>query len=71
MGRLWAYANGHSGFWSWLMVASRQAGTVSRRVLLDVLDLPARDWQDEYDGRVPSEEAADVALDEHDSIHGA
>jgi len=69
-GRLWAYATGHCGFWGWLLVASRQARRVSRRALLDVLDLPARDWRGEYDGRVPPEEAADVALDEHDSIHG-
>ena len=39
VGRLWAYANGHSGFWGWLMIASRQARTLSRRALLDVLDL--------------------------------
>lgn len=70
VGRLWAYANGHCGFWGWLMIASRQARTLSRRALLDVLDLPAREWRDDYDGRVPPEEAADVALDEHDSVHG-
>ena len=70
VGRLWAYANGHCGFWGWLVVASRQARTVSHRALLDVLDLPARDWRDEYDGRVPPEEAADVAVDEHGSLHG-
>lgn len=69
-GRLWAYAGGHWGFWGWLLVASRQAQKVSRRHVLDVLDLPARDWRDEYDGRVPPEEAADVAVDEHASRHG-
>ncbi len=70
VGRLWAYANGHCGFWGWLVAASRQARTVSHRALLDVLDLPARDWRDEYDGRVPPEKAAEVAVDEHSSLHG-
>jgi len=70
VGRLWAYANAHCGFWGWLLVASRQARRVSDRALLDVLDLPARDWRDDYDGRVPPEEAADVAVDEHHYQHG-
>lgn len=70
VGRLWSYANGHCGFWGWLLVATRQAQKASSRALLDVLDLPAREWREEYDGRVPPEEAADVAIDEHDSRHG-
>ena len=69
--RLWAYADGHYGFWGWLIVASRQARKASHRALLDVLDLPPRRWRDEYDDRVPPEEAADVAVDEHASVHGA
>lgn len=35
-----------------------------------LLDLPARDWRAEYDGRVPPEEAADVAVDEYAAVHG-
>ena len=35
-----------------------------------LLALPTRNWRDEYDGRVPPEEAADVALDELASMYG-
>ena len=35
-----------------------------------LLTLPVRDWREQYDGRVPPNEAADVAVDEHASVHG-
>ena len=65
--RLWAHAAGHLGFYGWLRVANRR---MDRAYLCGLLDLPARDWRDEYDGRVPPAEAADVAIDEYAAQHG-
>jgi hypothetical protein len=59
--RLWEYANGHLGFYSWLRTANRQIGRITGIILLD---LPDRCWRDEYDERVPPSEAADLAIDE-------
>jgi hypothetical protein len=43
---------------------------VSEVAKIHVLDLPDRLWRDEYDGRVPPSEAADVAIDEAASKTG-
>jgi hypothetical protein len=65
--RLWTFANGHRGFYGWLRVANERCESIDRIVLLN---LPPRDWRGEYLGRVPPEEAADVALDELASVAG-
>ena len=65
--RIWKLAGGHVGFYGWLRVVNAQCHAVD---CLSILDLPPREWRDEYDGRVPPDEAADVALDEFASEHG-
>ena len=65
--RIWDIANGHLGFYGWLRVVNWRCHAIDR---LSVLDLPHRDWRDEYEGRVAPDEAADVALDEFASVHG-
>jgi len=59
--RLWEYANGYLGFYGWLRVVNRR---IERKLFLGtglgLMDLPDRLWRDEYDGRVPRGEAADV-----------
>ena len=65
--RLWTFAGGHRGFYGWLRVANERSNAVDRIALLN---LPPRDWREEYLGRVPPEEAADVALDEFASVAG-
>ena len=65
--RLWSFANGHRGFYGWLRVVNERCEAIDRIVLLN---LPRRDWRGEYLGRVPPEEAADVALDELASVAG-
>ena len=65
--RLWAYANGDLGFFGWLHAVNRRVSEVAK---IHVLDLPDRLWRDEYDGRVPPSEAADVAIDEAASKTG-
>lgn len=60
-GRLWDYAGEHHGFHGWLDLVNRRVQAITG---LSLLDLPDRNWRDEYDGRVPPEEAADVAIDE-------
>ncbi len=68
--RLWTHAAGHLGFYGWLMVANSHAARTCKWIILDLLDLPPRDWRGEYDGRVPPAEAADIAIDEHESVRG-
>ena len=68
--RLWTHAAAHLGFYGWLRVANAHAARSCKWVILDLLDLPPRDWRGEYDGRVPPREAADVAIDEHESMCG-
>lgn len=65
--RLWRYAAGHLGFYGWLRVVNWRTERIARCCLLD---LPARDWRAEYEGRVPPDEAADVAYDEYAAVHG-
>ena len=65
--RLWAHAGGGLGFHGWLSMANARCEDVEG---LCLLDLPARDWREEYQGRVPPEEAADVAVDEYAALHG-
>lgn len=65
--RFWVYSGGHLGFYGWLRVANRRTDRV---FLCGLLDLPERDWWDEYNERVPPAEAADVAIDEYASRHG-
>ena len=65
--RLWACADGHLGFFGWLCAAQARSMATDG---IGLLDLSARDWRDMYDGRVPPEEAADVAVDEFVSAHG-
>lgn len=65
--RLWDYCKGHLGWNGWLRVVNERTRELAGCCLLD---LPARDWRDEYDGRVPPDEAADVAVDEYASVHG-
>lgn len=65
--RLWTHAGGHLGFYGWLRVVNRR---MDRVYLCELFDLPARDWRDEYDGRVPPAEAVDVAIVEYASKHG-
>lgn len=65
--RLWDYCKGHLGWDGWLRIVNERTRELAGCCLLD---LPARDWRDEYDGRVPPDEAADVAVDEYASVHG-
>ena len=65
--RLWTHAGGHLGFYGWLRAANHRMDHV---YLCELFELPARDWRDEYDGRVPPAEAVDVAIDEYASKHG-
>ncbi len=64
---LWACAGQQLGLYGWLQVADQRARQAFGRGLLD---LPPRDWQEMYIGRVPPTEAADVAIDEHAAQHG-
>ena len=65
--RIWELADGHLGFYGWLRVVNWRCHAIDR---LSLLDLPLRDWREEFDGRVPPDEAANVALDEFASEHG-
>jgi len=65
--RLWTYAGGVLGFYGWLRVGDHHAGQVFS---CGILDLPPRDWRGEYDGRVPPDDAADIAIDEYAAQHG-
>jgi hypothetical protein len=65
--RVWDMADGHVGFYGWLCAVNAQCQATDR---INLFDLPPRDWREEYDGRVPPDEAADVALDEFASVHG-
>jgi hypothetical protein len=65
--RIWELADGHVGFYGWLRVVNAQCHAVD---CLSILDLPPRDWREDYDSRVPPDGAADVALDEFASEHG-
>jgi hypothetical protein len=60
-------ADGHVGFHGWLCAVNVQCQATDQ---LNLFDLPPRAWREEYDGRVPPDEAADVALDEFASVHG-
>jgi len=62
-----ALSGGHLGLYGWLGMVDRRIQRVSTWT---IHDLPARDWRDQYDGRVPPEEAADVAVDGYASQHG-
>ncbi len=64
---LWIHAGGHLAFYGWLRVANCYA---TRTFLSGLLQLPPRDWRGLYDGRVPPTEAADIAFDEYESVHG-
>lgn len=64
---LWSYAGGQLGFYGWLRVSNCYA---TRTFLSGLLQLPSRDWLGLYNGRVPPTEAADVAFDEYESVHG-
>ena len=48
-------------------MANERCEAIDRIVLLN---LPPRDWRGDYFGRVPPEEAADVALDDLASVAG-
>ena len=50
-----------------LRVTNARCEAIDRVSLFDLLP---RDWRDEYDGRVPSDEVADVAFDEFAYAHG-
>ena len=65
--RLWELAGAHLGLFGWLRVVNWRCHAIDR---IGMLDLPRRDWRAEYEGRVPPDEAADVALDEFASVHG-
>lgn len=65
--RLWTYAGGVLGYYGWLCVANQHARQVFS---CGILDLPPRDWRGEYAGRVPPDEAADIAIDEYAAQHG-
>ena len=64
---LWSHAGGQLGFYGWLRVANCYA---TRTFLSGLLQLPPRDWLGLYNGRVPPTEAADIAFDEYESVHG-
>jgi len=64
---LWSHAGGHLGFYGWLRVANCYA---TRTFLSGLLQLPPRDWRGLYNGRVPPTEAADIAFDDYESVHG-
>ena len=64
---LWACAGQQLGLYGWLWIADQRARQAFGRGLLD---LPPRDWQGAYLGRVPPTEAVDVAIDEHAARHG-
>jgi hypothetical protein len=59
--QLWDYAAGHRGFYGWLRTTDRHIQTVTGICLMD---LPDRRWREDYDDRVPPQEAADIAIDE-------
>ena len=64
---LWAYAGQQLGLYGWLWIADQRA---RQAFGCGLLDLPPRDWQEAYLGRVPPTEAVDVAIDEHAAQHG-
>ena len=64
---LWAYAGHQLGYYGWLRVADQRA---RQTFGCGLLDLPPRDWQETYFGRVPPTEATDVAIDEYASQYG-
>jgi len=64
---LWNHAGGHLGFYGWLRVSNCYA---TRTFLSGLLQLPPRDWLGLYNGRVPPTEAADIAFDDYESVHG-
>lgn len=64
---LWTHAGQNLGFYGWLRVASRHAMQMFH---CGLLELPPRDWLGAYVGRVPPEEAADIAVEEHIARHG-
>lgn len=59
--RLFDYAAGHLGFYGWLRVANAR---IERRATVGLLDLPDRNWRDEYDDEAHPCEAADEAITE-------
>ena len=60
-------SRGHLGFYGWLGLVDVRLAQVSPWTLED---FPERDWRDEYDGRVPPQEAADVAVDGRAAVRG-
>ena len=63
----WILSGADLGFYGWLALVDVRIAAHSPWTLLT---LPVRDWREHYDGRVPPNEAADVAVDEHASRHG-
>ena len=57
--RLLDYAGGHLGFYGFLRVANAR---IQGRVLVGLLDLPDRLWQDGYDDGAHPGDAADEAI---------
>ena len=64
---LWACAGQQLGYYGWLWIADQRA---RQAFGCGLLDLPPRDWQEMYFGRVSPTEAADVAIDEYAAQHG-
>jgi len=64
---IWILSGADLGFHGWLALVDVRIAATSPWTLLT---LPVRDWREQYDGRVPPDEAADVAVDEHASVHG-
>ena len=64
---VWILSGADLGFFGWLALVDVRIAATSPWMLLT---LPVRDWREQYDGRVPPDEAADVAVDEHASVQG-
>jgi len=60
-------SGGHLGYYGWLGLVDIQIAQTSPWTLSD---FPGRNWREDYDGRVPPEEAADIAVDERIAVLG-
>ncbi len=60
-------SGGHLGYYGWLGLSDIQIAQISP---WNLSDFPGRNWREEYNERVPPEEAADIAVDERAGVHG-
>ena len=64
---IWILSGADLGFYGWLALVDVRIAATSTWTLIT---LPVRDWREQYEGCVPPDEAADVAVDGHASVHG-